>query len=328
MFEFTYERVDAANQAIESVSGKANSFYIAGGTNLLDLMKGHIEKPEHLIDISRLALTEITDLPDGGVRLGAMATNAATAWHDKVEIKYPLISEAILAGASPQLRNKATNGGNLLQRTRCYYFYDLATPCNKRKPGSGCSAIGGFNRIHAILGSSDQCIATHPSDFCVALAALDAKVNILGVNGEYTMKFSEFHRLPGETPQTDNNLIQGDLITSIDLPSIDSDTKYHYLKIRDRQSYAFALVSVAAVLRMNNNVIEDIRIAIGGVSHKPWRNKDAEQTILGKTADNEHFQSLASELLTGAVGYGHNDFKIELARRAIVMALNIAADKI
>jgi xanthine dehydrogenase YagS FAD-binding subunit len=229
-----------------------------------------------------------------------------------------------LAGASPQLRNMATNGGNLFQRTRCYYFYDTHTPCNKREPGSGCSAINGFNRIHAILGTSEQCIATHPSDMCVALAALDAKVNITGTNGDRTIDFADFHRLPGNEPNKDNNLLPGDLVTSIDLPA-QQFKHVNYLKLRDRQSYAFALVSVAAALELEGDTIKDIRLALGGVAHKPWRDKDAENMLKGKPATADNFKLLADTVLQNAKGYGHNTFKIELAKRAIVRAFTDAA---
>ncbi|CAA9291298.1 MAG: Periplasmic aromatic aldehyde oxidoreductase, FAD binding subunit YagS [uncultured Adhaeribacter sp.] len=327
MYEFSYERAAEAHEAVNSLLSTPNARFIAGGTNLLDLMKGHVERPDHLIDVSRLQFEQITDLPDGGLRLGAMATNAHTAWHDKVEKRYPLISEAILAGASPQLRNKATNGGNLMQRTRCYYFYDLATPCNKREPGSGCSAIGGFNRIHAILGASDQCIATHPSDLCVALLALDARVNVIGAAGERIIAFPDFHRLPGDTPQIDNNLLPGELITEIDLPPVSQNTTSHYLKIRDRQSYAFALVSVAAVLELEGGRISDVRIALGGVAHKPWRDTEAEQLLIGQLPTPGNFELLATRILKDAAGYRDNAFKIELAKRAIVMALGTTLEK-
>lgn len=327
MYEFTYERATGPGQATKNLASQPGSKFIAGGTNLLDLMKEHVELPAHLIDISRLQLKQIEELPDGGLRLGALATNADTAWNEQVVQRYPLVSEAILAGASAQLRNKATNGGNLLQRTRCYYFYDTSAPCNKRKPGSGCSAIGGFNRIHAILGTNEQCIATHPSDMCVALAALDARVNVTGLAGERTIDFADFHRLPADTPQLDNNLHPDELITSIDLPPNRLNKTAHYLKIRDRQSYAFALVSVAAAIEVENNIIKDIRVALGGVAHKPWRDRQAEAMVIGKPATTEIFELLATALLKEAKGYGDNTFKIELAKRTIIMSLNSALEK-
>lgn len=325
MNSFSYKRAGNVAEAVADIGTKTNSKFIAGGTNLLDLMKENVERPDHLIDLSRITLTEIEDIEDGGLRLGALATNANTAWNKKVEERYPLLSKTILAGASPQLRNMATNGGNLFQRTRCYYFYDLATPCNKREPGSGCSAINGYNRIHAILGTSEQCIATHPSDMCVALAALDAKVNVTGKHGDRVIEFSDFHRLPGDQPQLDNNLQPDDVVTSIDLPPNNLTKHVEYLKLRDRQSYAFAIVSVAAALELEGNIIKDIRLALGGVAHKPWRDKAAEATLIGKTATPDNFRMLAETVLANAKGYSYNTFKIELAKRAIVRAFTNAA---
>jgi xanthine dehydrogenase YagS FAD-binding subunit len=324
MNSFSYNRVNDVAEAVADLNAHEQARFIAGGTNLLDLMKENVMQPAHLTDINRLDLASITESEDGGLRLGALATNADTAWNELVETKYPLLSKAILAGASPQLRNMATNGGNLFQRTRCYYFYDTATPCNKREPGSGCSAINGINRIHAILGTSENCIATHPSDMCVALAALDAKVNVTGINGDRTIEFSDFHRLPGDTPHIDNNVEPGELVTSIDLPPSNFTRNVFYLKVRDRQSYAFALVSVAAALDLDGDVIKDIRVALGGVAHKPWRDRDLEQAYVGKQASAENFRALSETMLAGAVGYGGNTFKIELAKRAIVRALNEA----
>jgi len=242
-----------------------------------------------------------------------------------VERRYPILSRAILAGASAQLRNMATNGGNLLQRTRCYYFYDTSTPCNKRDPGVGCSAINGFNRIHAILGTSDGCIAVHPSDMCVALAALEAVVQVTGKDGERTIPLGEFHRLPGETPQLDTNLRPDEIITSIDLPREGFADHYAYLKVRDRTSYAFALVSVAAALAMDGDRITDTRLVLGGVAHKPWRNLDAEAMLNGIKATRDHFEAVGEAIVRGAKGFGHNTFKIELTRRAVVRALQHAA---
>jgi xanthine dehydrogenase YagS FAD-binding subunit len=262
----------------------------------------------------------------GGLRLGALVTNADTAWNEVVERRYPLLSQAILAGASPQLRNMATNGGNLMQRTRCYYFYDTATPCNKRDPGSGCSAINGYNRIHAILGTSEHCIATHPSDMCVALAALNATINITGKNGERRIPISDFHRLPGDRPELDNTLEEGDIVTSIDLPDEDFTQHFKYLKVRDRASYAFALVSVAVALKFNGGQITEARLALGGVAHKPWRSAEAEAELAGKAASNESFEKAADIILQEAKGFGDNTFKIELAKRAIVRALTEAAE--
>jgi xanthine dehydrogenase YagS FAD-binding subunit len=335
MNSFTYTRADAVADAVSERASTQTAKFIAGGTNLIDLMKENVERPTRLIDITHLPLASITETVAGGLRLGALMTNADTAYDQKVMKRYPLLSQAILAGASPQLRNMATDGGNLLQRTRCYYFYDTATPCNKREPGSGCSALNGFNRIHAILGTSaidqngglitTQCIATHPSDMCVALAALEAEVQVTGKNGERTIPFAEFHRLPGNTPHLDNTLEPDELITSIDLPEKGFSKHHAYLKLRDRASYAFALVSVAAALEMDHKTITEARIALGGVAHKPWRKPEAEALLVGKPATKENFRAAAEALLAGAQGFGHNTFKIELAKRAIVRALGQAA---
>jgi xanthine dehydrogenase YagS FAD-binding subunit len=245
-------------------------------------------------------------------------TNADTAYHELIEKRYPLLSKAILAGASGQIRNMATNGGNLLQRTRCYYFYDADVPCNKRKPGSGCPAKDGYNRMHAILGTSDNCIAVFPSDMCVALAALDAVVNVTGGNGNRSIPFQDFHRLPGNAPEVDNILEHGEIITSIDLPAKGFHSNYSYLKIRDRNSYAFALVSVATGLELDGNTIAEARIALGGVAHKPWRVKDAEDFLRGRHPDEKTFAQAADIILQGAVAFKYNSFKIELAKRAII----------
>ncbi|MGV3661127.1 MAG: FAD binding domain-containing protein [Prosthecobacter sp.] len=327
MNDFSYTQARDVSQAIGEIHGRSGTRIIAGGTNLLDLMKYHITSADRLVDVGRIAEHhDITPLEDGGVRLGAFATNADTAYHPLIEQRYPLLSQAILAGASAQIRNMATNGGNLLQRTRCYYFYDLHTPCNKRQPGSGCSAIGGCNRMMAILGTSEQCIAVFPSDMCVALAALEAVVRISGPAGERTLSFADFHRLPGDTPQHDNNLQQGEIITAIDLPAQGFEKNYSYLKLRDRNSYAFALVSVATAFELEGDVIKQARIALGGVAHKPWRVPAAEDLLLGKAPIREHFESAADLMLEGAQGFGHNDFKIDLARRAIVRNCLMALD--
>ena len=300
--------------------------FLAGGTNLVDLMKENVERPGKVIDIRRLPLADIAESEGGGLRIGALATNADTAYHPLVETRYPLLSSAILAGASPQLRNAATNGGNLNQRTRCYYFYDTAAACNKREPGAGCSAVGGVTRIHAILGASDACIATHPSDMCVALSALDATVRVQGEGGERTIPFADYHRLPGDEPARDNVLAQGELVVSIDLPADGYSTNYSYLKLRDRLSYAFALVSVAAALKLDGaGRIESGRVAMGGVAHKPWRVPEAEALLQGQQPSHTLFLSVADRLMQGAVGRGGNDFKIELGRRAVVRALSQAA---
>ncbi|MPR32029.1 FAD binding domain-containing protein [Salmonirosea aquatica] len=326
MNNFSYTKAHDLPEAIR-LGAKNDTQFVAGGTNLIDLMKYNVERASALIDINHLPdQQDIREQEDGGLRLGASVTNAATAYYPLVEERYPLLSRAILAGASGQIRNMATNGGNLLQRTRCYYFYDVNTPCNKRQPGSGCSALGGYNRIMAILGASEACIAVFPSDMCVALAALEATVNITGPNGERTLAFADFHRLPGNTPELDNNLQKGEVITSIDLPPKGFASHYSYLKLRDRNSYAFALVSVATGLELEGNTIKDARIALGGVAHKPWRVKESETFLIGKETTPENFAAAADIILQGAKGYEFNSFKIDLAKKAIVrngmMALN------
>lgn len=324
MNRFDYARAGDVAEAVREGSGD-HVRYLAGGTNLIDLVKENVERPARIIDINRLDLHRITERDDGGLRLGALATNADTAYDARVEQRYPLLASAILAGASPQLRNAATNGGNLNQRTRCYYFYDTAAPCNKREPGSGCGAIGGVNRIHAILGASSSCIATHPSDMCVALAALKAQVQVTGPEGDRTIAFEDYHRLPDDEPWRDNTLKPGELVTAIDLPSEDFSTNYTYLKLRDRLSYAFALVSVAVAMKLENGRIADVRIALGGVAHKPWRRSQAEEAIKNEAPTVQAFETAAIALLAGAVGQGENDFKVALARKAIVRALEQAA---
>jgi xanthine dehydrogenase YagS FAD-binding subunit len=328
MNPFEYQRAEGTDQAIAAIAHSDGAKFIGGGTNLLDLMKLGIEQPKKLIDIGRLPLNKIEELPDGGLRLGALARNTDTADHPAVRQKYPLLSQAILAGASQQLRNMATNGGNLLQRTRCYYFTDTAfTECNKRAPGSGCGAVGGFNRIHAILGASANCIATHPSDMCIALAALQATVRVAGPLGERRIPMMDFHRLPGKTPQFDTTLNPDELILSIDLPPSRYANHSYYLKIRDRASYAFALVSAAAALDLDGDRIRSGRIALGGVAHKPWRSEEAEKLLAGQRADKETYARAAERLLAGAKPYEHNAFKVELAKRTIVRALQQASSQ-
>jgi xanthine dehydrogenase YagS FAD-binding subunit len=322
---FTYTRADDVETALDEIAGNGGARLIAGGTNLIDLMKENVERPGRLVDINRLPLAEIQPLPDGGLRLGALVTNTDVAYDPDVVRRYPLVSKAILSGASPQLRNMATTGGNLMQRTRCVYFYDTATPCNKRDPGAGCSALEGCNKNHAILGTSDHCIATHPSDMCVALAALEAVVRVRGPGGERAIPFAEFHRLPGDTPHLDTNLHPDEVITAVDLPPKSFAERHAYLKVRERTSYAFALVSVAAALEMDGETIREARLALGGVAHKPWRDRDAEALLGGKRAEREVFRRAAEAMLRDAKGFGHNDFKIELAKRAIVRALGQAA---
>ncbi|NUZ05887.1 FAD binding domain-containing protein [Piscinibacter koreensis] len=325
MNRFEFHR--ASDVAGATRLGAGGARFLAGGTNLVDLMKEDVERPRTVVDITRLPLRGIDDLPDGGLRLGALASNAATACDERVATRYPMLASAILAGASPQLRNAATNGGNINQRTRCYYFYDVATPCNKREPGTGCSAIGGVTRQHAILGASEHCIATHPSDMAVALAALGATVQVTGPAGERSIAFADYHRLPGDEPWRDNTLETGELVTAIDLPAEGFAPHSTYLKLRDRLSYAFALVSVAAALRLDDaGRIAEARVALGGIAHRPWRDTRAEASLQGTLPGDDAFAAFATALLAGARGQGGNDFKIELARRAVRRALRQAAD--
>jgi len=323
MNPFQYQRAADAAGAVQALSPHAK--VLAGGTNLIDLMKNGVERPEKLIDINKIALASIEPLANGGLRLGALARNSDTANHPLVRERYPLLSRAILSGASPQLRNLATNGGNLLQRTRCPYFmYSEFPSCNKRAPGSGCAAIHGTNRMHAILGASESCVAVHPSDMCVALAALDATVRVRGRAGERAIPFSEFHRLPDDTPQLDTNLKPDELIVAIDLPRSPYAAHSDYLNIRDRASYDFALISVAAALEVDNGRIRSARIALGGVAHKPWRAESAERALAGQNLSRENFQAAANEALSGAKPLRENGFKVEMAKRAIVRALTSA----
>src|SRR5437764_13172228 len=295
MNPFTYARAADPQQAISGLTSQPNSKFLGGGTNLIDLMKMGVEQPTHLVDINRLPLAQIEEMPDGGVRIGGLARNSDVAEHPLIVSRYPVLSQARLAGVSPQLRNLATTGGNLLQRTRCYYFYDPVFPqCNKRVPGSGCGALNGYNRIHAILGQSEQCIATNPSDMNVALAALDAVVRVQGPKGEREIPIADFHRLPGTTPNVDTNLKEDELITAVDLPAVPFATRSHYLKMRDRASYAFALVSVAAILEMDaDKKITAVRLALRGVAHQPWRGQEAEEQLVGKSADEKTFRGAA-----------------------------------
>jgi xanthine dehydrogenase YagS FAD-binding subunit len=323
MNRYDYIRPDTVADAIAALANP-DARALAGGTNLVDLMKYDVARPALVVDINRLPLKSI-EVSQDRLRVGALVSNSDLAWHPDVQARWPLLASAILAGASPQLRNAATTGGNLLQRTRCYYFYDPSTACNKRAPGSGCSAIGGVNRIHAILGASSACIAVHPSDMCVALAALDATVEVEGPQGQREVPFADFHRLPGDTPERDNTLQQGELITAVAIPAPQFGSHFTYLKLRDRLSYAFALVSVAAALQVENGIIKDARIALGGVAHKPWRDVEAEQSLRGQAAEPRVFEAVAQLILRDAKGQGENDFKIELATRAIARALDQAA---
>jgi xanthine dehydrogenase YagS FAD-binding subunit len=327
MQTFQYTKAASIDKALAaSNSGK----FIAGGTTLVDLMKLSVEQPSGLVDINLLALDKIERLPDGGLRIGAMVRNSDLAWNADVRKDYAVLSEALLSGASPQLRNMATTGGNLLQRTRCMYFREpsAGTPggygCNKRTPGTGCAAMDGFNRMHAVLGTSDHCIATHPSDMCVAMAALEAVIHTEGPKGKRTIPFADFHRLPGDTPQVENALGPGELVTYVDLPKPVPGAKSVYLKLRDRASYEFALASCAVVARVEGGHIRTIRVAMGGVGTKPWRSHEAEAALLGKPASAEHFRHAAAIALTGAKPHKDNSFKVELAKRCVVRTLKMA----
>lgn len=328
MNPFSYQRATDSTSALHSIAAAKNAKFLAGGTNLIDLMKDNVEHPETLVDITRVNdLAKVEETADGGARVGALVRNSDLANDGLIRSRFPLLSMAILSGATTQLRNLATTGGNLMQRTRCYYFMDTAFPaCNKRNPGSGCAAIEGFNRIHAILGQSSHCIATNPSDMNVALAALGAEVQVQGSSGKRTIPIADFHRLPGDAPQHDTNLHAGELITHVTLPSSAKDFAAHsyYLKVRDRQSYAFALVSVAAALVLEGDTIQRAALALGGVAHKPWRMKEAEDALMGKKATPATFADAAAVLLKGAKGYQYNTFKIELAESSIVRALTLA----
>jgi len=328
MHSLSYERARDVPHAIE-LARQPGSKFIGGGTNLLDLYKSGIEQPVRLVDVSRLALSAIDELPDGGLRIGAMASNTAVANHPLVRARYRLLSDALLNGASAQLRNMATVGGNLLQRTRCYYFTDPAfSHCNKRDPGSGCDAIDGYNRIHAILGASPHCIATNPSDMNVALAALDAVVHLQGPNGVRQVAIADFHRLPEDRPQDDSVIAAGELIVAVELPP-PAFQATHYLKVRDRASYAFALVSVAAAVAFDGapgeRIVRDARIVLGGVAHKPWRAVEAENALRGKALSDEVLAKAGAAAVAGAHAYPDNAFKVELAQRAVVRALQNAA---
>jgi xanthine dehydrogenase YagS FAD-binding subunit len=299
----------------------AGARYLAGGTTLVDLMKLHVERPPTIVDINPLPLTAIDELADGTIRIGAMVRNSDMAHHALIRSRYPLLSQAVLAGASVQVRNMATTGGNLLQRTRCYYFRDTSAACNKREPGSGCAAIDGCNRIHAVLGTSERCIATHPSDMCVALAALDAVVRLAGPRGERTVPLTDFHLLPGDHPERESVVEAGELITAVDVPPLPFATRSTYVKVRDRASFAFALASAAVALDLRDGVIRAARVALGGIATKPWRAHEAERVLAGRPPELSAFRAAADAALAGAVPRAHNAFKIELAKRTMVRAL-------
>ena len=320
MRPFSYERPDDLAGAVQAGS-QQGAHFIAGGTNLLDLMKVDVERPRHLVDVSRLPLREIKETPGGGLRIGALVSNADLAADEQVRRRYPMLALALLNGASAQLRNQATTAGNLLQRTRCSYFYDVSKPCNKRIPGSGCSALEGYNRMHAVLGGSDACIAVHPSDMAVAMTALRAEVEVQTIEGSTRkLAVSELHRLPGTTPERDTVLSPGDLITGVVLPPPPAG-KQTYRKVRDRASYAFALVSVAAVLDTVDGRVREARLALGGVAHKPWQAGDAETMMVGVVPDRDAFEAAGAITMKNAATGKHNRFKIELSRRTIASTL-------
>ncbi len=325
MNNFTYIRANSLSDAVNQAVADANSQFIAGGTNLVDRLKVFLDQPSQLIDISRLQMQSIQTMADGSLRLGALVSNTAVADNTDIRRNYPMLARAILSGASQQIRNMATVGGNLLQRTRCPYYYDTAFPCNKRQPGTGCPAITGINRNHAILGASEDCVAVHPSDMCVALAALDGVVEVASSQGQRQIPFADFHRLPGNTPQQDTNLQPGELITAVMLPPLSWAKSGVYLKIRDRASYSFALISVAAAVNLQGEQIQGVRLALGGVAHKPWRATAAEEFLLGKSANISNFTEAAELALEEAQPLTDNGYKVELAKRAIRRALTVSA---
>jgi len=321
MRPYSYSRARDASGAVAALAEAPNARFLAGGTNLVDLMKLGVETPDMLVDVRRLSSDQIEELPDGTVRIGAAVPNSDLAADRTIRSRYPMLAEALLAGASGQLRNLATTGGNLLQRTRCVYFQDVTTPCNKREPGSGCLAIEGHHKNHAILGASENCIATHPSDMAVAMAALDAIVQVQGPNGEREIPIEELHRLPGDNPDRDTILEHGDLITAIDLPPLGFAANSKYRKVRERASYAFALVSVAAALDVEDGVVRDARIALGGVAHKPWRATKAEEALRGEPVNEANFRAAAEIELADAQPLAGNAFKVPLARNVITRTL-------
>ena len=320
MEPFKLLRVADSQSAIHAALSGGTK-YMAGGTNMLDLMKLNIEKPRQVVDINKLPLNKIEVLPNGNVRIGALVKNSDLAYDGMIQKKYPVLSEALLSGASPQLRNMATTGGNVMQRTRCPYFYSTDFACNKRVPGSGCAAISGYNRMNAVLGTSDHCIATHPSDMCVAMVALGALIHVQGPAGQRTIAFADFHLLPGQTPHLEHNLKPGELITSVELPALPATTRSHYLKVRDRASYEFALTSAAVILDIQNGRIKNAQVAFGGIGTKPWRSTLAEKVLMGAQASQQTYRTAAEAALSPAKGYKDNTFKIELAKRTLVRAL-------
>lgn len=326
MIQFLYSKPTSQKTAIDLVRKDPAAKFIAGGTNLVDLMKRGVTAPTRLVDINGLPLKNISAYK-GGITIGSLALNSDVSEHKLILQQHPLLSLALNAGASPQLRNMATVGGNIMQRTRCPYFYDTSLPCNKREPGSGCSALEGYNRMHAIFGYSDQCIAVHPSDMCIALVALDANVIVEGPKGTRKIKFQDFHRLPGDAPELDNTLQKGELILAVEIPDSPFNKSVQYLKVRDRTSYAFALISVAAALQMDGKIIKNARLAMGGVAHKPWRLLQAEKALIGKPANEATFATAAEIGMQGAKGFKYNSFKVSMGRNAIMDALKTAASK-
>jgi xanthine dehydrogenase YagS FAD-binding subunit len=321
MIPFQYERASDSASAVALLGRTATAMFLAGGTNLVDLMKLGVAAPDLLVDVSHLALDRVEPLPDGGIRIGAMVRNSDLAADRTIRARYPLLAQALLSGASGQLRNMATTGGNLLQRTRCVYFQDVTKACNKRSPGSGCPARDGFHRELAILGASDACVATHPSDMAVALVALDATVRVLGPRGERSIPLVDFHRLPGDEPQRDTNLERAELITSVDIPALNFARRSMYRKVRDRASYAFALVSVAVALDVADGIVRDVRIGLGGVAHKPWRALRAEAALRGRPANEASFRQAADAELAAARPLRDNAFKVPLASNVLVRCL-------
>jgi len=324
MEPFKFTRAQDNTSAVVAATSTGTKF-IAGGTNIVDLMKLSIEKPYQLVDINRLKLDQVETLSNGNIKIGALVKNSDLAYHPAIIKNYIVLSEAILSGASPQLRNMATTGGNLLQRTRCLYFYDTTYPCNKRQPGSGCAAINGYNRNNAVLGTSMHCIATHPSDMCVAMAALGAIIHVQGEKGIRAIPFTDFHALPGETPHIENTLRHGELITHVEIPALPTTTKSHYLKVRDRASYEFALTSAAVALDIKGDRILSARVALGGVGTKPWRSLVAEKVLMGALNNEQTYRTAAEAALSAAKPFTHNAFKIELAKRTLVRALTTLA---
>jgi xanthine dehydrogenase YagS FAD-binding subunit len=323
MMPFTYKRAANVAEATSAFGATKGSAYLAGGTTMIDLMKLDVLAPKNVIDINRLSLSNI-EHKGNAVFVGALVSNTDLAHHPLIETNFPFLSQSLLSGASAQLRNMATVGGNIMQRTRCYYYRDTATPCNKREPGTGCPAIDGLNRMHAILGGSEHCIAVNPSDMCVALAALDAVLHLNGPQGARTIPFQDFHLLPGDHPEKETSLIDGEIIEHVEIPLHPRNKNSYYLKVRDRASYAFALVSAAVALEIEGGVIRSARVGLGGVATKPWRSNEAEECLVGKPPDRQTYSATAAAAVKSAKGYKHNSFKIELTKRVLVRALEKA----